>query len=126
MIPSTKSVQFLHRDISIDETIVGFKGRHVLVNYIKIKKHHQWGPKGYNLADSKTGYVHQTMYHTTGVKKSKFGQPYDVCDKLLANHGGKNHHLVVDNYYTNRFTVVLWAVALALLWQTSVWRKLRN
>ncbi|CAB3980932.1 Hypothetical predicted protein [Paramuricea clavata] len=41
------------------------------------------------------------MYHTTGAKKSKFGQPYDVCDKLLANHGGKNHHLVVDNYYTS-------------------------
>ena len=91
----------LHCDISIDEIIVGFKGRHVLVNYIKIKKHHQWGPKEYNLADSKTGYVHQTMYHTTGAKKSKFGQPYDVCDKLLANHGGKNHHLVVDNYYTS-------------------------
>jgi hypothetical protein len=28
----------IHRDVSIDETIVGFKGRHVLVNYIKIKK----------------------------------------------------------------------------------------
>jgi hypothetical protein len=41
------------------------------------------------------------MYHTTGAKKSKFGQAYDVCDKLLANHGGKNHHLVVDNYYTS-------------------------
>ena len=48
----------LSRDISIDETIVGFKGRHVLVNYIKIKKHHQWGPKEYNLADSKTDYIH--------------------------------------------------------------------
>ena len=35
----------LHRDISIDKSIVGFKGGHVLVNYIQIKKHHQWGPK---------------------------------------------------------------------------------
>ena len=41
------------------------------------------------------------MYHTTGMVKSKFGQPYDVCAKLLANHSGKNHHLVVDNYYTS-------------------------
>ena len=48
----------LSRDISIDETIVGFKGRHKLVNYIKIKKHHQWGPKEYNLADAKSGYIH--------------------------------------------------------------------
>jgi predicted metal-dependent RNase len=89
----------IHRDVSIDETIVGFKGRHVLGNYIKIKKHHQWWAKEYNLADSKTGYVHQTMYHTTEVKKNKFGQTYDVCANLLANHGGKNHHLVLDNYY---------------------------
>ena len=35
----------LHRDIYIDKSIVGFKGRHVLVNYIRRKKHHQWGPK---------------------------------------------------------------------------------
>jgi hypothetical protein len=27
----------LHRDVSIDETIVSSKERHVLVNYIKIK-----------------------------------------------------------------------------------------
>lgn len=86
--------------ISIDESIVGFKGRHVLVNYIRIKKHHQWGPKEYSLADSSSGYVTQTMYHVSGGNKSKHGQPYDVCNKLLANHGQKNHHLVVDNYYT--------------------------
>ncbi|XP_064597858.1 piggyBac transposable element-derived protein 4-like [Liolophura sinensis] len=47
--------------ISIDETIVGFKGRHTLVNYIRIKKHHQWGPKEYSLADSKSGYVYETI-----------------------------------------------------------------
>ena len=28
----------------LDESIVGFKGRHVLVSYIRIKKHHQWRP----------------------------------------------------------------------------------
>lgn len=89
----------LSRDISIDETIVGFKGRHTLVNYIRIKKHHQWGPKEYNLADSKTGYVHQTLYHTRGMRTSDHGQPYDVCEKLLRPHGGKYHRLFVDNYY---------------------------
>ena len=89
---------FLCRDISIDQTIVGFKGRHVLVNYIRIKKHHQWGPKEYNLADSNTGYVYKTLYHTAGMKVSQFGQPFDVCAKLLAGHEGKNHLLVVDNY----------------------------
>ena len=88
----------LHQDISIDESIVGFKGRHILVNYISIKKHHQWGPKEYNIADT-TGYVHYTIYHTAGMKASEFGQPFDVCDKLLEPHGGKYHRLYVDNYY---------------------------
>jgi hypothetical protein len=91
----------LGQNISIDETIVGFKGRHHLVNYIRIKKHHQWGPKEYSLCDAKTGYCHQTVYHTKGLKVSQYGQPFDVCDKLLTGHGGKNHHLVVDNYYTS-------------------------
>ena len=90
----------LHRDICIDESIVGFKGRHVLVNYIRIKKHHQWGPKEYNLADS-SGYVHQTIYHIKGMGVSEYGQPYDVCDTLLKHHGDKNHRLYVDNYYTS-------------------------
>lgn len=90
----------LHRDISIDESIVGFKGRHVLVNYIRIKKHHQWGPKEYNLADT-SGYVHQTIFHVKGMGVSEFGQPYDVCDSLLKPHYHKNHRLYVDNYYTS-------------------------
>ncbi|CAB4027539.1 Hypothetical predicted protein [Paramuricea clavata] len=91
----------LGQNISIDESIVGFKGRHHLVNYIKIKKHHQWGPKEYNLCDAETGYCHQTVYHTKGLKVSQYGQPFDVCDKLLTGHGNKNHHLVVNNYYTS-------------------------
>ena len=88
----------LHEDISIDESIVGFKGRHMLVNYIRIKKHHQWGPKEYNIAD-RTGYLHHTVYHTAGMKVSQFGQPFDVCNILLQAHFDKYHRLYVDNYY---------------------------
>lgn len=87
--------------ISIDESIVGFKGRHQLVKYIRIKKHHQWGPKEYNLCDSTSGYCHQTIYHTKGMSVSEHGQPFAVCDKLMTNHTGKHHHLIVDNYYTS-------------------------
>ena len=91
----------LGREVSIDETIVGFKGRHSLVNYIRIKKHHQWGPKEYNLCDSKTGYCYETMYHTKTIRRSDHGQPFDVCDRLMAKHANKHHHLVIDNYYTS-------------------------
>ena len=91
----------LGRDVSIDETIVGFKGRHTLVNYIRIKKHHQWGPKEYNLSDSRTGYCYETMYHTRQMPQGDFGKPFEVCRKLMEPHTEKYHHLVVDNYYTS-------------------------
>ncbi|XP_067943167.1 piggyBac transposable element-derived protein 4-like [Watersipora subatra] len=87
--------------ISIDESIVGFKGRHNLVKYIRIKKHHQWGPKEYNLCDAKTGYCFRTLYHTSGMPTSVHGQPYKVCETLMSGLFERNHHLVVDNYYTS-------------------------
>ncbi|XP_067939871.1 piggyBac transposable element-derived protein 4-like [Watersipora subatra] len=87
--------------ISIDESIVGFKGHHNLVKYIRIKKHHQWGPKEYNLCDAKTCYCFRTLYHTSGMPTSVHGQPYKVCETLMSGLFERNHHLVVDNYYTS-------------------------
>jgi hypothetical protein len=91
------------RDVAIDETIVGHKGNHALKIYIRIKKHHQWGAKEYNIADSRTNYIYRTMYHVNNREKSTFGQPYDVCEKLFTEAGlfNKRHHLIVDNYYTS-------------------------
>ncbi|XP_067947420.1 piggyBac transposable element-derived protein 4-like [Watersipora subatra] len=86
--------------LSIDESIVGFKRRHLLVNNIRIKKHHQWRPKEYNLCDSATGYCSQTMYHTKKMTKGVFGQPFSVCKALMEPHISNNYHLIVDNYYT--------------------------
>ncbi|XP_067950223.1 piggyBac transposable element-derived protein 4-like [Watersipora subatra] len=94
----------LARDVSIDESLAGFKGRHMMVNYIKIKKHHQWGPKMYILAESSTGYVHRSVFHLPKKyqpPQSQKGQPYDVCMKLMDGHFNKGHRLGVDNYYTS-------------------------
>lgn len=56
----------LGRDITVDESIVGFKGRNRLVQYMPAKKAHRWGPKFFLLAESDTGYIHQ-MYLYTGM-----------------------------------------------------------
>ena len=50
----------------------------------------------------------------------------DDIIKLLRFTLSNSYFNYNNETYTNRFTVVLWAVPLALLWQTSVWRKLRN
>jgi hypothetical protein len=54
----------LDRDVIIDESIVGFKGRNSLVQYMPAKKAHRWGPKFFLLAESDTGYIHQMRLYT--------------------------------------------------------------
>jgi len=63
----------LGKIISIDESIVGFKGRHMLVIYIRIKKYHQWGPKECNLCDAANGYCYNTKYHVRSGNASEYG-----------------------------------------------------
>ncbi|XP_062609964.1 piggyBac transposable element-derived protein 4-like [Saccostrea cucullata] len=46
----------LARDLTIDESMVGFKGRNDIVQYVPAKKSHQWGAKLFVLAESDTGY----------------------------------------------------------------------
>lgn len=87
----------LAKIISIDESVVGFKSRHMLVKYIRIKKHHQWDPKEYNLCDAATGYCYNIKYNARSGNASKDGQPFDVWVELMAGP----HHLVVGNYYTS-------------------------
>ena len=99
----------LHRGISIDESIVEFKCRHVLVNYIQIKKHHQWGPKEYNIADV-SGYMHHTIFHMKGMKLSEFGQLFDVCDTLLK-----------PTSYTRIINYLLITIIQVFLYVTRCW-----
>ena len=47
------------RDVAVDESLVGFKGRHYFVQYMPNKHHHQWGPKLWVAAESETGYTFQ-------------------------------------------------------------------
>ena len=53
----------LHRELSIDEAMVGFKGRLAFIQYLP-KKPTKWGMKAYVLADSSTGYVWNWRLYT--------------------------------------------------------------
>ena len=53
----------LHRELSVDDAMIGFKGRLVFIQYLP-KKPTKWGMKAYVLADSSTGYVWAWMLYT--------------------------------------------------------------
>ena len=52
-----------HRELSVDEAMVGFKGRLSFIQYLP-KKPTKWGMKSYVLADSSNGYVWNWRLYT--------------------------------------------------------------
>ena len=52
-----KNCYNLHRDVAIDESMIGFKGRLWFIQYIP-KKPTKWGMKAFVLADSLSGYTY--------------------------------------------------------------------
>jgi hypothetical protein len=53
----------LGRDLMVDESMVGFKGRTNLVQYMPGKKSHRCGAKLFVLAESDTGYTSQVKLY---------------------------------------------------------------
>ena len=51
------------REVSLDESMIGFKGRLSFLQYMP-KKPTKWGMKAFVLADSKTGYTYNWRLYT--------------------------------------------------------------
>ena len=89
--------------MTVDESIVGFKGRHVTIQYLPNKHHHQWGPKVWVGADSSNGYTFKFDFY----RGSRFEPPgpnglaYEVVMKIMRGLLDKSYHCHLDNFYTS-------------------------
>ena len=63
LIDNFKSAYNLGREIAIDESMIGFKGRLHFIQYMP-KKPTKWGIKAFVLADSSSGYTHAWRLYT--------------------------------------------------------------
>ena len=63
IVESFKSTYTPHQAISVDETMIGFKGRLGWIQYMP-KKPTKWGIKAWAMADSKSGYVWNFSIYT--------------------------------------------------------------
>ena len=53
----------LHREVSVDESMIGFKGRLGFIQYMP-KKPQKWGMKAFVLSDSHNGYMYNWHLYT--------------------------------------------------------------
>ncbi|XP_046329987.2 piggyBac transposable element-derived protein 3-like [Haliotis rufescens] len=94
----------LAQSVCVDERMVGFKGRHHLVQYMANKKAHRWGVKLWILAEAGTGYTHQVRIYkgrNLGGPPPKEGLGHSVVMDLMEPHLDKGHHIICDNYFSS-------------------------
>ena len=98
-----KTMFSMNRELSIEESIIGYKGRLSFLQYMP-KKPTKWGMKAWVLADSATGYVwNWKLYCGKVTSEEKARQPLaeKVVLDLLTGLEGKGHHIYFDNFYTS-------------------------
>ena len=93
--------------VSVDETMVGFRGRFAAKQYMP-KKPTKWGIKAFTMADSCTGYMCNILMYmgkeTLECANTAFlhlPQPARVVMELMRPYLGQGHHLYTDRYYTS-------------------------
>ena len=92
------------RDISIDESIVGFRGRTPQLRQYVPKRHARFGIKEFHIADSQNAYIFFTeIYQGASTRQEAHGPTHALVMRLMRQSGllGLGHHLTIDNYFTS-------------------------
>ena len=95
-----RSMYHPRRELSIDETMIKFKGRLSIKQYIKIKPV-KWGIKIFTLAEAKTGYVLNLLPYVGKRVDTDVGKTTQTVLDVGKHHLGKGHWFFTDNYYTS-------------------------
>nr|XP_039258846.1 piggyBac transposable element-derived protein 4-like [Styela clava] len=102
ILPLFENAYSMGREISIDETLIPFKGRISFRQFIKTKRA-RFGIKVWVLAESSTGYVSRLQFYTgkDPTSNPEEGLSSRVVKYLMEPFVDMNHHLYVDNFYTS-------------------------
>ena len=86
------------RNLAIDESMIGFRGRHSLKQYMP-NKPTKYGFKAFLLCESVSGYCLSCIFFC-GKGDDQF-KIKPLCLKLVSGYENVNHHVFTDNYYTS-------------------------
>ncbi|XP_033725281.1 piggyBac transposable element-derived protein 4-like [Pecten maximus] len=90
-----------HRDVSIDEAMIGYTGRLAFKQYVPMKPTKR-GIKVWMRADPNNGYVNEFQVYTgRRGPDPEHGLGERVVWDLTRHIAGQNHHVLCDNYFTS-------------------------
>ncbi|XP_023213047.1 piggyBac transposable element-derived protein 4-like [Centruroides sculpturatus] len=98
------------RDVSIDESLLQWKGRFKWKIYVP-RKRNRLGIKSYKLCESSTGYVYTLMIYSgdktaipdkiQDIDLENFDKPAQIVLTLMESLLNQGHRLYVDNFYAS-------------------------
>lgn len=107
LIPNFQSCYKPSRDIAVDETMVGFKGRFGAKQYMP-NKPVKYGIKAFTMADSKNAYILNILPYTgsdtlqeASTQYEDLPQPARIVLHVTELYLNKGHHVFTDRYYTS-------------------------
>ena len=104
-------------ELCIDETMVKFKGRLSIKQYIKIKPV-KWGIKLFTLAESATGYVLNRIPYTGKLAETDVTKTTHTVLGVAHDYLYLGHHSFMDNYYMSIELVSSLSGKVTLRWGT--------
>lgn len=101
LLPRFTAVYAPSQNLSLDETLIKFKGRVQFRQFLPLKRN-RFGLKGFVIADSSNGYVLNTIIYTgkEGPAASK-DLASRVVLQLIEPYTNSGYRLYVDNWYTS-------------------------
>ena len=104
LTPSFKRNYQPHKEISVDEAMIPFKGRLAFIQYMKAKPV-KWGIKVFVLADAHNGYTYRLQIYTGKQVDETASASLGLCSRvvldLINGMEDDGHTLFTDNYYTS-------------------------
>ena len=90
------------QDLSVDEAMIGFKGRLSFRQYMPAKPT-KWGVKVWELCESKSGYCLNFDVYTGRVegRQPEFGLGHGVVMNMMQPYFDKQHHVYFDRFFAS-------------------------
>ena len=106
LVPKFSAAYNPSENLSIDETMIGFRGRFGAVQYMLLKPT-KYGIKVYSIADSSNGYVLGCLVYT-GSEMHTSSAPYNhlpktaqITMRLINPYLDNGYHLYTDRFYSS-------------------------
>lgn len=101
LINNWQSSYYPGQNLSVDESIVAYKGRASMIQY-NPNKPHKWGMKAWVLSESKTGYIYNwDLYKGGTAGRTEAGLTQKVVLDITKPVYGHRHHIYMDNFFSS-------------------------